>query len=93
MSGGVRAQSAPRPAPSPFPRAQSAPSNRPHMRTPAPQPLPTSLSPAMVALMSEIVIKPAPKPVKLRPTQMQRPTAPSEGAGTGLSSVWAKPRH
>jgi hypothetical protein len=92
MSGGVRAQSAPRPAPSPFPRAQSAPSNRPHMRTPAPQPLPTSLSPAMVALMSEIVIKPAPKPVKLRPTQMQRPTAPSEGAGTGLSSVWAKPR-
>ena len=62
------------------------------MRTPAPQPLPTSLSPAMVALMSEIVIKPAPKQIKLRPTQMQRPTAPSEGAGIGLSSVWAKPR-
>ena len=51
-------------------RAQSAPATKPHLHAPAPAPLPKSrYTPAMVAHMREIVVKPPPKPVKLRPTQ------------------------
>ena len=64
-------------------RAQSAPQTKPlRMRAPAPAPLPKALSPSMVAIMSEIVVKKPPKPQVLRPTQRPMSAVHAGAAGT-----------